>query len=72
MITSHADQDYLRQREIEERAIARVSKDPMVREIHLEMAALYAARLAPVHARADGSMTGIARSSRKLSLIHRD
>lgn len=72
MITSHADQDYLRQREIEERAIARVCKDPMVREIHLEMAALYAARISLVPARPDGSTTGVARTSRKLSLIHRD
>ena len=72
MITSHADQDYLRQREIEERAIARVSKDPMVREIHLEMAALYAARISPVPTRPDGSTAEIAMTSRKLSLIYRD
>jgi hypothetical protein len=67
VIASHADQDYLRQREIEERAIARMSMDPMIRDIHLEMAALYAARIEAVLAGPDGSTAGAARTSRKLS-----
>lgn len=72
MIASGADQDYLLKREIEERAIARVSKDPVVRDVHFEMAALYAVRREPALAVSDGAAPVVAKTSRKIDVIYRE